>query len=499
MKNILTAAALFFLAVTLLAVKPVEAGRTIGGRDAELDAGDWTRLAQRYSNPWIVSGNPLEPPSAEILASWWEAFGDDTLKRLIKLALNNNRDLLIARSRVTEARSALGISKAALLPWLDNVDSWGRAREPVSAGGTGSPNELYRLAIDASWEIDIFGGRRQETKAATATLEAQYAALHGAWVSLSSEVALNYLSLRTLQERLRVAESNLSLQRETLDMIKSQHDTGLADSLALNQAQYMFHQTQATIPTLQTNIEATLNQLAILAGSVPGSLEDELNQPQPMPSVNNAELIGIPADSLRQRPDIRQAERQLAAQIARKKSAQADLWPKFRLVGAIGFESGSSGSLFESSSKLWSFGPQISLPIFHAGAIRKNIQVQTAKQEQALAAYEQTVLMAVAEVRNAMTANVLEYQRNASLRGGVEAAREALAVATDKYRSGLSDFNNVIIAQQALLSLEEQYAVSEGQRASNVVRIFKAVGGGWAPLIADAKNTETEKTEHYGK
>jgi outer membrane protein TolC len=179
------------------------------------------------------------------------------------------------------------------------------------------------------------------------------------------------------------------------------------------------------------------------------------------------------------------AERQLVAQIARKKSAKADLWPKFRLSGAIGFESSGSGSLFESSSKLWSFGPQISLPIFHAGAIRRNIQVQTAKQEQFLAAYEQAVLMAVAEVRNAITANVLEYQRNASLRSAVEAARGALSVATDKYRSGLSDFNNVIIAQQALLTLEEQYAISEGQRASNVVRIFKALGGGWAPLTAE--------------
>ncbi|MDR3264614.1 MAG: efflux transporter outer membrane subunit [Synergistaceae bacterium] len=482
--------ALLFLFINLLFINPDEAcaGKKnkipvdAVSRDADFDAGDWTALARRYPNPYLAAAG--EPPSADVLASWWETFGDETLTRMIRLALKDNRDLQAARARVAEARAALGISRAALLPWLDNADSWGRSQTPVEAGGSGRPGELYRLEIDASWEIDIFGGRRQETRAASAALEAQYAALHGTWVSLSSEVALNYLSLRTLQERLRIAESNLALQVDTLDMVRSQYDAGLSDALALNQARYTMDQTRSTIPTLQASVEETLNNLAILIGSVPGSLQDELNQPRPLPGVSSADLTGVPADALRQRPDIRTAERQLVAQIARKKSAQADLWPKFRLSGAIGYASGSDGNLFSSPSQLWSFGPQISLPLFHAGAIRKNIQVQTARQEQSLAAYEQTILKAVAEVRNALTANVLEYRRNESLRSGVEAARAALDAANDKYRQGLTDFNNVIGAQRALLSLEEAYALSEGQRASNVVRIFKALGGGWAPLVA---------------
>ncbi|MDR1732204.1 MAG: efflux transporter outer membrane subunit, partial [Synergistaceae bacterium] len=453
--------------------KPKKTQEPVVSRDLELDAGNWAALVRRYESPWYALDD-LTPPSPKLLESWWETFEDETLTRLIHLALKNNRDLQAARSRVTEARAALGISRAARMPWLTNADSWGRSESPADVGGTGHPVELWRLTVDATWEIDIFGGRRLETKAAQADLEAQYAALHGAWVSLSSEVALNYLSLRTLQERLRIAEANLSLQTETLDMVRSRYDAGLSDSLALSQAQFTTEQTRASIPPLETSLESTLNTLAILVGEVPGSLSDELGRPGPLPKVPGAKLLGIPAEALRQRPDVRRAERQLLAQIARKKSARTDLWPKFRLTGAIGFTTPGSGSLFDADSKLWSFGPQISLPIFHAGAIRKNIQVQTARQEQYLLAYEQTVLGAVAEVRNALTANVQEYRRNDSLRSGLEAARNALFTADDKYRNGLTDFNNVITAQRTVLTLEEACAVSEGQKLSNVVRIFKA-------------------------
>ncbi len=451
---------------------------------AAVTSGDWTALAQKYPNPWLP-GEMTNGPSPEILAQWWNALGDEALTRLIEKALKNNRDLQVARSKVVQARAQLGISRAAALPWLDNTDTWGRSKTPTAAGGSGKTAELYRLEVDASWEIDIFGGLRQSIKADTASLEAQYAALHDTWVSLSSEIALDYISLRTYQERLRIAQSNLDLQMDTLDMLQSRYRSGLADTLAVNQAKYTMQQTWALIPPLQSSVEQMLNALSILVGEVPGSLEDELGSWKPLPKPVSSDLVGIPANSMRQRPDIRAAERQLAAQIARKKSAQADLWPKFYLFGSIGLESGSSGSLFSSGAQAWSFGPQITLPIFHAGAIRKNIQVQTALQEQALATYEQTVLNAVSDVRNALAANALELQRNETLRQGVVAAREALAAANDQYRNGLSDFNNVISAQAALLSLQEQLAISQGEMISDLIRVFKALGGGWAPLTAE--------------
>lgn len=446
--------------------------------------GNWTELARKYDNEY-TAGDAASAPSPARLASWWNSLGDQTLTDLIYQALQNNKDLTSARARVTEARAALGISKAALLPWLDNVDSWTYADPTKNGANPGGNSNTYRLGIDASWEIDIFGGQRANVRAGEADLAATYAALHNSWVTLSSEVALNYLTLCTLHERLRIADQNLALQTNTLEMLQSQYDSGLTDALALSQAQYTVEQTKASIPPIKASIEESMNALAILTGAVPGSLEELLSVSKPIPKPDPVNLVGIPAETLRRRPDIRAAEMELVAQVARKESAKADIYPKLHLLGSIGLESISTGSLFSSDSYGFSIGPRISWPIFHGGAIRKNIQVQTAREEQYLAAYEQTVLNAVAEVRNALTANTQERDRNNSLVKGVEAARVAVEVAEDKYRNGLSDFNNVITAQQALLSLQDQFVISEGQMTSNIVQIFKALGGGWEPLAEE--------------
>lgn len=475
-----TSIVIISILILLMAV-PIFAEDSKSVPDKELMEGKWIEMAHRYpipSNP----GECLSAPDPEILAKWWEYLNDEILTQLIEWSLQSNRDLDSARSKVTEARAALGIDKAALLPWLDNTDYWYNTRTPVSTGGAGKGIDLYRLGIDASWEIDIFGGKRASIKAGAASLEAQYASLHAAWVSLSAEVALNYLTLRTLQERLQIAESNLALQEETLEMLQSRVDAGLSDYLALNQSKYTLEQTKAEIPPLKKSLEEVKNTLAVLTGRVPGSLGEMLDDIKPIPKLDQKMMAGIPANSIRQRPDIFAAERQLAAQISRKKSAQADLWPKFYLIGSIGTEALDTGSLFQGPNKAYSFGPKIVWPIFHAGAIRNNIKVQTARQEQYLAAYEQTVLNAVAEVRNTLTSGMEERKRNEALKRGIEAAQTALDVANDKYRNGLTDFNNVINAQRALLTLSEACAVSDGQITSDTVRLFKALGGGWAPL-----------------
>lgn len=460
--------------------------------DTELMEGKWIEMVHRYLIPATL-GNVLSEPDPEILAKWWESLDDEMLTQLVEWSLQSNRDLASARSKVTEARAALGINKAALLPWLDNTDYWYNSRTPVQTGGAGKGVDIYRLGIDASWEIDIFGGKRESVKAGAASLEAQYALLHASWVSLSAEVALNYLTLRTLQERLLVAERNLLLQRETLEMLQSRVDAGLSDHLALNQSKYTFEQTKAEIPPIKNSIEEIKNMLAVLTGRVPGSLNEMLDEKRAIPMLDSEKMIGIPANSIRQRPDIFAAERQLVAQIARKKSARADLWPKFYLLGSIGTEGLDTGSLFEGPNKAYSFGPKIVWPIFHAGAIRNNIKVQTARQEQYLAAYEQTVLKAVSEVRNALTAGIEERKRNEALRRGIEAAQTALDVANDKYMNGLTDFNNVINAQRALLTLSEACAISDGQITSSSVRLFKALGGGWAPLSEEYESATVKK------
>lgn len=449
--------------------------------DVMIRSGDWTGLARKYDNIY-VSGDIADAPSPVRLASWWNSLGDQTLSDLIYMALAGNRDLVSARAKVSEARAALGISKSALLPWLDSTGLWTNSDTSKNTGG-GASNNLYRLGVDASWEIDVFGGQRENIRASEADLAATHAALHSTWVSLSAEVAMNYLNLCTLYERLNIAYENLRIQNETLEMLQSQYDSGLADALALNQAQYTVEQTKATVPPINSSIESTMNALSILVGRTPGSLGEIFEHTKPIPKPDPINLVGIPAEGLRRRPDIQAAEMQFIAQTARTKSARADLYPKFHLIGSIGIESLSTGSLFDGDSYGFSIGPRITWPIFHGGAIRRNIQVQTAREEQYLAAYEQTVLQAVAEVRNALVANTQEQRRNAALKRGVDAARSALEVAQDKYRNGLTDFNNVIGAQAALLSLQDQQVTSEGQMASNIVQIFKALGGGWAPLV----------------
>lgn len=481
------------IAASSAAFAAQEAQTAPASQETQMKNGEWTALAQIYPVAY-VSGDISEELTPELLASWWDVFNDEQMTGLIMKAIANNRDIASARASVTEARASLGIEQASLLPWIDSSNYWSVNRTPVEAGGTGSAQQLYRLGIDASWEIDIFGGRRASVKAQRATLEAQYAALYSAWSSLASEVAMDYISLRTLQKRLDIANYNIGLQQETVDIQQSRVDAGLSDSLSLKQAQYVLEQTKATVPTILASIEQTKNALAILTGEIPGTLEEELKEHKPIPEIQGTALIGIPANAIRQRPDIRQAERLLAAQLARKKAAQADLWPKFYLTGAIGTQA-HEGSLFGGAGKLYSFMPQISWPIFHAGAIRNNIKVQGAKAEQLLASYEQTVLAAVGEVRDALSDNVQEYSKNAALKNGVDAAQTALDLANEKYMSGLVDFTNVISAQSALAALSEEAVISDGQISTNAVKLFKALGGGWKPMDeAEKALAEASKT-----
>jgi NodT family efflux transporter outer membrane factor (OMF) lipoprotein len=259
-------------------------------------------------------------------------------------------------------------------------------------------------------------------------------------------------------------------------------EAGLADELAVQQARYNVEQTRATIPTLRTSLESAMNTLAVLTGTMPGTLHERLAATRPIPVGSLKMLTGIPANTLRQRPDIRVAERRLAAQAAQIGVATADLYPKFYLLGSIGWESLESSTFMSSHSMAWSFGPRVSWPIFHGGSIRGNIEAQEALHEQLLAAYEKTVLIAAQEVRDALVAYAQEQQRRDTLLVAIEAAQAAEEIAQDQYRSGLTDFNNVLDAQRSLFSFEESLAVSEAAVTTNLVRLYKALGGGWQSM-----------------
>jgi len=417
------------------------------------------------------------------LAGWWTTLDDPVLTSLIDQAVGNNLDLKQAMAKVREARARRGISQAGMLPTLDGSGSASRSKSSENTGG-GATRSFYSVGFDAGWEVDIFGGVRRAVEAADADLAASGEDLRDVLVTLTAEVALNYLDTRTYQSRLAVAEGNLAIQQQTFDLTQSRWQAGLTNELALQQARYNLESTKAQIPTLRSGLEEAKNRLAVLTGKIPGGVHELLAQTRPIPVIPPTVAVGVPAETLRQRPDIRRAERNLAAQTARIGVATADLYPKFKLAGSIGLESLKSADLFKSASQAWNIGPSVSWNIFDAGAIRQNIEVQSAIGEQYLLAYEAAVLGALEEVENALTAYAEEQLRRERLLVAVDAARQAEALAANQYNAGLVDFTTVLEAQKSLLSFEDQLSQSNGTVTSNLIRLYKALGGGWSPLPA---------------
>jgi len=447
---------------------------------------DYTRVAPDAPPKWHTEpsgGLTAGKINPETLARWWSTLKDPQLSSLVERALKGNLDLKNAQARVRQARALRGISRARLFPTLDAGASASRRRgsKNVARGEqVDLYSNLYSAGFDAGWELDVFGGIRRSVEAAQANLEATQEGLHQTLVSLLAEVALNHVEVRTFQARLAVIKANIKTLQESYDLNQSRYQAGLIDDLAVQESLRILENSRSAIPSLETGLEAAKNRLAVLLGEPPGKISRELADEQPIPVLPPTVAVGIPAETLRQRPDIRRAERNLAAQTARIGVATAELYPKFHLIGSIGLESVTFSDFSEWASRTWSIGgPGISWNIFRGGAIRQNIEVQTALQEQALIQYESTVLRALEEVENALVAYAKEQRRRESLTKATVAAQRAAALARDVYQAGLVDFNNVLDAQRSLLIIEDQLAQSEGAVISNLVRLYKALGGGW--------------------
>jgi outer membrane protein, multidrug efflux system len=433
-----------------------------------------------------VSAQPAE------LVDWWNEFKDPALDSLILNAVKSNLDLRVAEARIREARAAVGAAGADLWPTVDVSGSYTRNRS--SANAVGSPGQgavaapfggreleqnLFRTGFDAGWEIDVFGGTRRRIEAAEANLGASVEDRRAVLVTLLGDVAKNYIDLRGFQRRLAVARANLSAQEETLRLTKIRFDAGLASDLEVAQADGQMSTTAAQIPLLESGLKQTMYRLDVLLGAQPGSLADEIAKEAPIPALPPGARVGLPADLLRRRPDIRRAERQLAAATADVGAATADLYPKFSLLGAFGLQSISASDWFSGASRFWSIGPTIRWPVFDAGKIRANIEIRSARQEQSLRLYEKSVLTALEEVESALTAYGNEQVRYRSLLAAVAANRRAVDMANDLYLQGLVPFLNVLIDQRALYAVESELALSEANMASNLVVLYKALGGGW--------------------
>lgn len=414
------------------------------------------------------------------LAVWWNAFGDLKLSSLIERATKGNLDLKKAQARIREARARRSVAKADFFPTLNATGSATRSR---SSDDTGNPmtNDLYAAGFDASWELDIFGGVRRSVEAAQANLEASQEDQRNVLVSLLAEVAINYVDVRIYQARLNVAQANLKTQEETHQLTVWRNQAGLSDELAVQQARLNLENTRSIIPTLRTGLEEAMNRIAVLLGEQPGNVHGELKNQEPIPVASRNIAVGVPIDVLRRRPDVRKAERDLASQTAKVGVATADLYPKFKISGTItiGLNAFSVGDLFSSGGSTYSFGPSITIPIFAGGSIRNNIEVQSATQEQYLIAYETTILNALEEVENALVTFSQEQSRKQSLADATAAAKQAAELAKTKYEAGLTDFTTVLDAERSLLSIEDELAQSEGQVTTNLIRLYKALGGGW--------------------
>jgi len=417
----------------------------------------------------------------QALASWWLILDDPVLTSLIEQAVASNLDLKEARTRVREARALRGISKADRFP---TIDAGGAAKLSRSSEDTGSGAErkLYSAGFDATWELDLFGGKQRAIEAAEAELQLSEEDLRDVLVSLLAEVALNYVEVRSFQARLSVAQANLDAQKETYNIAQWRFQAGLSTGLDVEQAKYNLEQTRSQIPNLHTGLKQAGNRLSVLLGQYPGSLKIALSEHKAIPVTPLEVAVGVPADVLRHRPDVRRAERQLAAQTAQVGVATADLYPKFSLLGSIGLEALSLDNLFLAGSRTHSIGPSITWPVFDAGTIRKNIEVQSALQEQALIQYEGAILKALEEVENVLVAYAQEQSRRQSLSDATKAAKQAAGLAQNLYLSGLIDFTDVLDAQRSLLSFQDQLSVSESQVTSNLITLYKALGGGWTSL-----------------
>jgi NodT family efflux transporter outer membrane factor (OMF) lipoprotein len=445
-----------------------------------------TSMPQAWHTP-EKSGLVGEPLNKGALACWWSILQDPVLTNLIESAVAENLGLKEARARVREARARRAISETYRFP---TIDAGGSARTSRSSEetGSGSQRELYAAGFDAAWELDVFGGEKRAVEAAGADLQASEEDLRDVLVSLLAEVALNYVELRSFQTRLSVAEANLDAQKETYNITRWRRQAGLTTQLDVEQAKYSLEQTRAQIPGLETGLAQAKNRLAVLIGQHPGSLRNTLAERKPIPVTPLEVAVGVPADILRRRPDIRRAERRLAAQTAQIGVATADLYPRFSLFGSIGLEALSLGNLFSLGSRTHGMGATIAWPLFDAGAIRSNIEVQSALQQQALIRYEAAILKALEDVENALIAYAKEQRRRQSLIEATEAARRAVDLAQKQYSSGLIEFGNVLIAQRSLLSLQDQLAVSEGGVTSNLIALYKSLGGGWKSLMPDNPN-----------
>jgi NodT family efflux transporter outer membrane factor (OMF) lipoprotein len=442
---------------------------------------DYTRPESNLPAGWhTVLNNPVkaEADNPQMISGWWKVFSDTTLNGLVEKTVDGNLDIRKAYAALAASRAKLGMTEADGKPSL----SASASAKGTYYGDDSLPDrtlDSYSAGFDASWEIDLFGGVRRSVEAASADAQASKEALHDVLVSLTAETARNYILLRSAQNNLNYTEQDIAIKTDLYNIAKWKYQAGTGTEADVKTALYSLEYAKTGLNDLRTEISQYMNRLSVLTGQTPGSLDDMLKSVQPVPLVPVTAAVGVPADMLRRRPDVRQAERQLAAQTARVGVAEADRYPKLTLAGSIGFQSTQLGSLFDSDSGSASIGPSLTWRLFDFGAIKNNIKVQDETRKQYLAAYESAVLTAMEESENAMKAYSEDYAKSLQIAKAADAAKDAYQLMKSSYQAGLSEYSDVMSAQQAYINYTKQLSVSKATAGTDLAALYKALGGGW--------------------
>lgn len=424
-----------------------------------------------------AGGFPVASPSKD-LSRWWTKFNDPTLNRLISTALENSPDMATASARIRESRANFDAQRSTLFPTLNS--SAGTSNNATSFHGNSSTSNSFSAGLGASWEIDLFGRLRSQIQTAAANLGATEENYNSVQAAVASEMAIAYVSLRSLEARLSTVKASLSSREETYNLAKFRLQAGMIDSLESDQALTSLQQARASIPSLEQSAVQTRNLISRLAGKNPGALDGLLNSGRKgVPNPQRTLAIGIPADTIRQRPDVRVAGYQLLAAAASVRSAEAQKYPSLNLSGSLGLSTITSGKLFNPETATAGLAAGITSPIFDAGRIHANIAANKAAEEQAVQAYRSNILSALSEVEDALIACKKSAERLDSLHLAETSAQSAADLSQQRYEAGVTDILTVLDSQRTLLSLEESVISSQADRAIAYIQLYKALGGGW--------------------
>jgi multidrug efflux system outer membrane protein len=427
---------------------------------------------------WVGTKNTES--ADKVLLQWWTEFNDPNLTSLIERAMKSNLDLKQAEQRIRQARAQSGVVGAAFWPTADATGSFTRSRVPPSAIAPATMTNLFKTGLDAAWELDIFGGTRRNIESAQADIEAAVYDRCDVLVTLMSEVATNYINLRGFQQQIIIAQNNLKTQQQSAEIVRKRFEGGFVSALDVANADAQVATTLSQIPTIETSARQAIYNISVLLGQQPTALLDELSPASSIPVTPPEVPTGLPSEMLRRRPDIRKAEAQIHSATAQIGVATADLFPQFSLTGNLNFSAANPHSL-KWDTRTWSFGPSASWEIFNAGRVSSNIEVQKALQQQSILTYQQTVLTALQDVENALIAYDKEKQRNKALIDSVTANRKAVELSTKLYTEGQIEFLNLLDAQRSLYSSEDALVQSNRNLSTNLIALYKALGGGWSP------------------